>query len=84
MVMLCLRLVETGTVLMCHSRQDDSCPAMKLTAFTSPTHPSSNLLPALLFPCLPSQALMEGAGVPVVPGYHGEDQAEGRLQVRSI
>lgn len=27
-----------------------------------------------------AKALMEGAGVPVVPGYHGEDQAEGRLQ----
>lgn len=27
------------------------------------------------------QALMDGAGVPVVPGYHSEDQAEGRLQV---
>lgn len=24
---------------------------------------------------------MEGAGVPVVPGYHGEDQGEDRLQV---
>jgi 3-methylcrotonyl-CoA carboxylase alpha subunit len=27
-----------------------------------------------------AKALMEGAGVPVVPGYHGEDQAEGLLQ----
>ncbi|GAB4816461.1 hypothetical protein N2152v2_003507 [Parachlorella kessleri] len=27
-----------------------------------------------------AKALMSSAGVPVVPGYHGEDQAEGRLQ----
>jgi 3-methylcrotonyl-CoA carboxylase alpha subunit len=28
-----------------------------------------------------AKAAMAGAGVPVVPGYHGEDQAERRLQV---
>ena len=30
-----------------------------------------------------AKALMSSAGVPVVPGYHGEDQSEGRLQVGS-
>lgn len=29
-----------------------------------------------------AKALMSGAGVPVVPGYHGEEQSEGWLQVR--
>ena len=40
-----------------------------------PTHPPCPPLPRC------PQALMQGAGVPVVPGYTGEDQAEGRLQV---
>lgn len=44
-----------------------------------PTYPTC-CMPSFLPPPA-SQALMEGAGVPVVPGYHGEDQAEGRLQV---
>ena len=31
-----------------------------------------------------AKALMSGAGVPVVPGYHGEEQEEGRLQASAI
>ncbi len=31
-----------------------------------------------------AKALMSSAGVPVVPGYHGEEQAEDKLQVGSI
>lgn len=31
-----------------------------------------------------AKALMSGAGVPVVPGYHLEDQSERRLQVGGV
>lgn len=40
---------------------------------------SCTLLPLASLP-LQAKALMQGAGVPVVPGYQGEDQSEHRLQ----
>jgi hypothetical protein len=47
----------------------------------SPTPPSSSRpSPTQPHPTSPRQAIMSAAGVPVVPGYHGEDQREGALE----
>lgn len=49
-----------------------------------PACPSLSHLPFVSGDKSEAKALMAAAGVPVVPGYHAEDQSEHRLQVRHL